>query len=413
MKMAGEPTVPHPADRLFWFCLAIYMAVLPISSTIALRNIGFLGMIVATLWAVSRGGLRLRFPAANAWLPYAVVALLSLVWAVDFSHSLGEIRTEIGYAALVCVLSASWINGLQQLRRLAWISIVCNAAMVAYSAYLVAVTPGSGNALIGSFRTATGTYSTYLITFAPLLLFMIWDTRRKGQTAVTAGLSLLLAMNLLALWFTANRQGIIAYAAEVIILALLELRVAFDWRKVSTVAAIFAVFVALFGTQQHKRTGAQAPLMAGIAIAIDDSKEAFDRDVRWQLWKHSIDQIAHAPWHGDGFGREAFLAKNTEYYRSHPQLWHAHNMLLNKGIQMGVPGMLAFLVMWIGLGMTIWRTRHGDPVVAACAAALLLGVFVKNMTDDFFVDDNALMFWLYVGGMLSTLRTPTAPNCRA
>ncbi len=412
--MLRAPRMPWH-EALFWLSVSIYVAVLPMSSTIALRNVAFAGMIAATLWALAKRRLTLRFPAGAAWALYAAVALLSLAWAIDAGYSFGQIRSEIGYGAIVFVIAASWIDDIERLRRLAWIAVACDIFMATYSIYLVATTPDAESALIGSYRAATGTYSTYLITVAPLLLFLIWDVHRDRRTEATTALVALIAANLVALWFTANRQGFAVYAAELALVGAFSLRIAFGRRKLALVIATVTIIAMLFVAQHFKRSGAGT---AEVSPKPDSSQQltTLHGDPRWQLWRFTVGEIAKQPWHGAGFGREVFLKVHGDYRRrtNLSLLWHAHNMVLNKGIQMGVPGILAFLALWVALAAALRReaARGGDVAVAACAAALLVGVFLKNMTDDFFVQDNALMFWLYFGALLASLRQPDATRER-
>jgi hypothetical protein len=62
---------------------------------------------------------------------------------------------------------------------------------------------------------------------------------------------------------------------------------------------------------------------------------------------------------------------------------------------------LVLLVLLVGIGHAFWRLyRAEDPIaclVGASGLALLAGFLTKNMTDDFFVRQNALLFWSMVG----------------
>jgi len=42
--------------------------------------------------------------------------------------------------------------------------------------------------------------------------------------------------------------------------------------------------------------------------------------------------------------------------------------------------------------------------IALAVIALACGVFAKNMTDDFFTRDGALLYWLLAGATLGSLR---------
>ena len=60
--------------------------------------------------------------------------------------------------------------------------------------------------------------------------------------------------------------------------------------------------------------------------------------------------------------------------------------------------------------------RSTDPGIAAIGAAglaLVAGVVVKNLTDDFFVRQNALLFWSLVGAGLGAAAARQQARCSA
>jgi O-antigen ligase len=138
---------------------------------------------------------------------------------------------------------------------------------------------------------------------------------------------------------------------------------------------------------------------------------AVQRDVRWDLWHFSLERIAERPLAGGGFGRASFNLLYRDYHLSTGSpLWHAHNMVINKGIQMGVPGVVAFLALWLAMAIAAYRIRTRPdlrPWAIACLA-MMAGVFMRNMTDDFFIRDHALMFWLLCGALLGAAREEEA-----
>jgi O-antigen ligase len=60
-------------------------------------------------------------------------------------------------------------------------------------------------------------------------------------------------------------------------------------------------------------------------------------DLRPKLWKDSIARIAEHPWTGAGFGR-GVLSKEIQQQQGNVNHTHAHNILLNYAIQLGVLG---------------------------------------------------------------------------
>lgn len=378
-----------PLTRIFWLFLALYLAILPISHTTGLRNVAFVGLIACTAWLAVRHTIRWQLPLLPSWLFYALVALFSLVYAVEPAYSLGEIKTEILYGFLIFSMAANWIRGARALDRLAGIAAAANTFLVCYTFYLVATARPTGRELIGSFNAASGTYSTYVVTIVPIIAALACRKWYASQRRTAALLGLLVIADLGALYFTLNRQSFLAIGASCAAAGLVALRQRFSWRGMIIGLMLLAAMVALFIFQLERRA-------ADIAV-----------DPRWRIWSFALDRIAERPLAGGGFGREAFDLAYPDFKGNDELLWHAHNMVLNKGIQMGIPGITAFLILlFAALRMLAQglRARLDIRVYSTAGVAMCAAVFVKNMTDDFFVRDNALLFWLLSGAIIGAIR---------
>ena len=81
--------------------------------------------------------------------------------------------------------------------------------------------------------------------------------------------------------------------------------------------------------------------------------------------------------------------------------WHPHNLVLNYGMSAGVPGMVAVLALFAALAWRFWQLalRGGRlaRLTGLAGASMVAGVFARNMTNDFFVRDGALLFWSLAG----------------
>jgi O-antigen ligase len=68
---------------------------------------------------------------------------------------------------------------------------------------------------------------------------------------------------------------------------------------------------------------------------------------------------------------------------------------------MGVGGVLAILLLFWALAREFWllyrSTNRDASLIGIAGLALLCGVIVKNMTDDFHVRHLALLFWALAG----------------
>ncbi len=390
---------------LAFLLLAAYLLVLPISHTIAVRNLAFFLLCGITFWCAWRHRLRLHFPLMTPWLLYGAIAFFSLFHAVSPFWSLGEIKKEIGYGILTLMLTASWVRNIESLEKLILVVIVSNILTITAILHkITAIDPfwqapfwrvidglllntGDGKSLYNG----VGNLSTYLITTLP---FIVAYTFQRLHARHWSGSSLifLLALNLLALLLTGNRMGLITAIVEIIFASTF---IAMQQRGYRIFKTIFIAAVSI--------------ILISYLLNSVLSIRSTSSDIRWDIWSWSINDILLHPFHGMGFGRTVMTVANSDFPKEF-RLEHAHNMILNKGIQMGIPGMLAFLMLYCSSLFFLWprRTLHASGslwVYALAASTMSVGVFMKNMTDDFFVSHNAFLYWTLVGMVLGVLET--------
>ena len=124
-------------------------------------------------------------------------------------------------------------------------------------------------------------------------------------------------------------------------------------------------------------------------------------DPRLANWVQVLDRIAQAPITGHGFGRGMMAKVFPEMWNRPDMFWHAHNLVLDYGIQLGIPGLVAILGLFGALlGHWMRLARSSDALVRAIGIAgvlLVVAVFARNMTNDFFQRDLSLLFWALTG----------------
>jgi O-antigen ligase len=83
-------------------------------------------------------------------------------------------------------------------------------------------------------------------------------------------------------------------------------------------------------------------------------------------------------------------------------IWHAHNTFLNLALQTGIQGLVLFCLLLYGLIKFFYvAVKQEEPVqllfFTQATLWMIIVFFVRNLSDDFFVDDSALLFWFLVG----------------
>lgn len=395
--MTAERSAHSRSGGMFLALLAFYIAVLPIGGTIAARNFAFAAILGITAWSVLKERLRLSLPISHAWLAYGVVCGISLSYALDPAYSWGEFKVEVLFCVALFAVCHSWSRGRDMIVPLAWFIALGSAFMALGSAWLAATQGVNWVTGHGSWNSGVGNYSTYVVTVAPWIAALALHAWQEGRRATAMSLSLLLVANLGTLFLTMNRQGSLALAAAGTVgIALASRRL--PGRTRFTLLAAAMVAMSLFLLAQFQLRFADTPKSADQAQAVAIAS----KDPRWPAWRFAFEQIAATPWSGGGMGRAAFQIRFPDFASSHPPFWHAHNMVINKGVQMGIPGMAAFLALWLALAAALLRAHRtpGARLWTGAALAMCAGVFVKNMTDDFFMRDLALLFWLLAGAAL-------------
>jgi O-antigen ligase len=128
-------------------------------------------------------------------------------------------------------------------------------------------------------------------------------------------------------------------------------------------------------------------------------------DARLSVWPRAVALIVQHPLAGEGLGRQAMRKTHPELVPDEdPLFWHSHNVFLNAGISMGVPGVLALVLLFGALTVAYWKllvARERTAQLIGIAGILMIaGVVGRNLTNDLFVRDGSLLFWALSGALL-------------
>jgi O-antigen ligase len=140
-------------------------------------------------------------------------------------------------------------------------------------------------------------------------------------------------------------------------------------------------------------------------------------DPRHRIWGLALERIAEHPIVGAGFGR----GSRREEFRTEiggAIYWHAHNVVLNYGMSLGVPGIVLILALFGVPLVRLVRAARDAPSdlrrYAIAAAVMVVGVFVKNQFDDLFYRQTAFFYWAVIGMVLGACarsdQVPTPPQ---
>ncbi|MFH1076739.1 MAG: O-antigen ligase family protein, partial [Pseudomonadota bacterium] len=233
----------------------------------------------------------------------------------------------------------------------------------------------------------------YLITVFP---FLFWGLMVKASGKYRLLSILLIVANIFSLYVSYQRGAWVAFFVSITTFQLSLMQ--------SNKARMQAFILALF-------------LCIGFIIIVTKSilpwnscSEAFQKTTSpgWRIdrWQHSLKTIIKKPIIGTGFGQYSPSKQNGYLilYDDNPNSrTHAHNTLLNIGLQLGIPGLLAFLSMiWILCASALKKYSNIasytlPKFLAGALFMMIVGCMTRNMFDDFFIDDTALLFWFIAG----------------
>jgi O-antigen ligase len=365
-----------------------FVFILPFPGTVAFRLLCLaLAFAIALLWWK-------RFtpppvPAKAALAFWALITGVSIAYSFDPAYSAGEWKNEVGYALMAFVAFLVFVRGRQEL------AVLLAALAVATTVICVWGTAGTIRAGVwddASGHGGVGALSAYFAAVAPVLAVAALAVRSRPVR-----IALLLALVLLLIGALAGRQRMLWPIFLVQLLAGVVLArsaglVSISRRALWTgMAAAALVTATAFAALQAARlqSGQVRPLT---------------QDVRLAAWPAIVDRIMQQPMTGTGLGRQGMSRVYPELVREKDYFWHSHNSFLNAGISMGVPGVVALLWLFGAFTAVYLRLlRDGDATARWLGIAgllMLTGIAARNMTNDFFVRDGALLFWSLNGALL-------------
>jgi len=175
-------------------------------------------------------------------------------------------------------------------------------------------------------------------------------------------------------------------------------------------------------TRLAPRTRAVVLASAGVAVAagLIATRSVFADALagRRAVWATAVEAIAHAPWVGYGLNvfRRLVQIAPPAYSQSPIDTVHAHNVFLQVALDVGLPGLAAYLAMFI-VALTMCRRirasgSRADEALALGLAANLAAVHLFGMADAIALGAKVGLFlWLDLGLIAAAYRlAATGPS---
>ncbi len=254
--------------------------------------------------------------------------------------------------------------------------------------------PGTVNANI-----LAGALTVLLPLPVALVLRADWTRRRW----LVAGCALLGAALLAAILLTQSRGAYLAAAAALGV--LLALRWPKLWYALPVVVVAGGLVVLQIGLNSPAGEVAASSAINGL-------------DGRLELWSRALYAISDFPFTGIGLGTfERVIPVLYPLFTISPDtvIAHAHNLLLQVGVDLGLPGLIAYLALFINVGVVlVLRLRRRDGALDWALAAGVLGGLIAMFTHGIFDVPvwgarPAVLPWLLIA-LAVQVGVPTSPD---
>ncbi|MEJ2080449.1 MAG: O-antigen ligase family protein [Acidobacteriota bacterium] len=363
-------------------------------------------LIVPAIWLVSFA-VRRHFVEPNLLNPllFALLVMVGVsVWATfDVAFSLGKIAGTL-LGVFLFLAAIQWIDR----RRRLWIGVgTFLVAGVSFAILGFLVTPFSPKLPV--IRTVVpylpariplpvpeGSLNANpvggsLVLFLPLMGLLGWwlyrtATGRSGGFGVLVILAALASLAVLIL--SQSRSAWVGFAASIGLLLAIRYR----WLRWAILVGLACAVVTLAVWRPWNQQEATQ--------AFDEATGEIGLSARLEIWDRAVYGIQDFPFTGMGmnaFRKVVHLLYPLFLVPPDTDIASAHNQFLQTALDLGIPGLVAYIALWAAIGRMLWFTgsRGGrlDSLLAAGLAAGFLAQLVYMMTDAIPLGAKLGIFW--------------------
>lgn len=366
---------------------------------------GLVNLAIILLAALLIAGDPKRVPRAAwmVWLSYMAMQLIGLGYSPDL---LPSVRLFLGQFSTMAVFLLAFylIDDWESLRRMLKLVVVSSFPVVVYTLVCIALGKTSGflddasavsNRYAGPF-SHPNLLAFYLVLVMGILLYL-W--RRKGSTAgwlVRGSIMGYMILLLVLLFATKTRSAWVSAGALFFLYGL------FVERR-------FLVYLALVGL-----AAMLVPEVRDRVLALNQGNEVVQyarlNSFAWRklLWTEALNWMG-AKQYVFGYGSGAFFFKSPLFFSLSGGLRvGAHSVPVQLFFEVGVLGVITYLLMFWRSMVLVLRVRIADQTLAVVAGALVLSYVLISFSDNMlsYLVYN-WYFWFTVGAVCSVALSST------
>ncbi len=378
-----------------WRVAPLYLLALTLCVSVSAATMATgLCLMAGAVVVVRERGLGSGFPTSVAWALGALylVYFLATVFSAPFPHHWGKLAEESWIKLLLLAVPILARGQRDLIRRILAVLLFMAvlAAVMSVVQYLLGEDPIRGRSIYRpqfGHAAVSGFFSHHLSYAGQVLIMAMlagaWMIGKQGSIPrVLAGLAVLLLGVALVLTFA--RSAWLGVWAGLLVLV---------WRDT--------------GKRRWYGLGIWLGFLAvllGIPVSRVHFLDIFDPGkhlTRLNLWQSSWDGILANPVLGFGPGNFEALLTDHQVPGHFETFGHAHNDLLMHGVNAGLPGLLAAVVLLFVVCRVIWRalpTSGQGAGILRGALAVQAGITVAGFFQVFQTDDEVEMLLYFVLG---------------
>lgn len=343
-----------------------WLSFIPIDLTILLvfSGMGIAGFLwLQDEWKIKSG------PATFLlfYLVFAGYATLSIIWSSSTDYALFKILrfwTVVAWA----VFGMAFIIGSshRRLKRFLLLLTIGGSLLSLVFIYQLLIIDVDG------FSIGTMSYLLPARLVGVSALILLFFFVKYQNRSVRLVISLLMGLHTGALLVSGARGPLVALVGSIFVFVIVQLIYRTEWHSIAirqwmadftTFAAVGSILAGLVLTQ----LGIQFRTIQRAMRIFSDDEDATSFGARVEMYEAAISAWSQAPIHGHGIGSFALINLNEDVVH------YPHNIMLEIGSELGLVGLLLFLVLVFISLLRLYRFRF---VTDGALFALLVGFIV-------------------------------------